>query len=133
VLAVTDDTGGISAFVVEKEDEGYPVHAGGYGEQRAEISAAAERVGTHDVRVFGSVARGEDTPESDVDLLVDFPARERGLLSWVAHAPGVPAGTRQARSPCSQCGIRCGGQRSPVTARNTAVFLRAGDRGIVEV
>lgn len=32
------------------------------------------------MRVFGSVARGEDTPDSDVDLLVDFPVRERGLI-----------------------------------------------------
>jgi predicted nucleotidyltransferase/DNA-binding XRE family transcriptional regulator len=32
------------------------------------------------VRIFGSVARGEDTPESDVDLLVDFPANTRGLF-----------------------------------------------------
>ncbi|MFC6661699.1 nucleotidyltransferase family protein [Deinococcus multiflagellatus] len=33
------------------------------------------------VRVFGSVARGEATPASDIDLLVDFdPALSRGLL-----------------------------------------------------
>ena len=24
------------------------------------------------MRVFGSVARGEDTPESDIDLLIDY-------------------------------------------------------------
>ncbi len=29
--------------------------------------------------VFGSVARGEDRPDSDIDLLVDLP-REVGLL-----------------------------------------------------
>lgn len=29
------------------------------------------RLGASNVRVFGSVARGEDTPDSDVDLLVD--------------------------------------------------------------
>jgi uncharacterized protein with HEPN domain/DNA-binding XRE family transcriptional regulator len=39
---------------------------------RAEINSAAERVGARNVRVFGSVARGEDTPESDVDLLADI-------------------------------------------------------------
>jgi uncharacterized protein len=49
-------------------------------EHRAEIRAAAEAVGAGNVRVFGSVARGEETPESDVDLLVDFPAGERGLF-----------------------------------------------------
>ena len=58
-------------------------------EHRAEISAAAERVGARNVRVFGSVARGEDTPESDVDLLVDFPARERGLLPLLTLAEQV--------------------------------------------
>jgi predicted nucleotidyltransferase len=41
------------------------------------------------VRVFGSVARGEDTAESDVDLLVDFPVRERGLLPLLTLAAQV--------------------------------------------
>lgn len=49
-------------------------------EHRAEINAAAKAAGAENVRVFGSVARGEDTPESDVDLLVDFPARKQGLF-----------------------------------------------------
>ena len=35
------------------------------------VDLAAHR-GAHNVRVFGSVARGEDTPRSDVDLLVDL-------------------------------------------------------------
>jgi predicted nucleotidyltransferase len=35
------------------------------------IDCAARR-GASNVRVFGSVARGEDTDESDVDLLVDL-------------------------------------------------------------
>jgi predicted nucleotidyltransferase/DNA-binding XRE family transcriptional regulator len=39
--------------------------------RRAVIEAAAQR-GAHNVRVFGSVARGEDTASSDVDLLVDL-------------------------------------------------------------
>jgi predicted nucleotidyltransferase len=43
-------------------------------ERRAEILALAETYGATNVRVFGSVARGEDGPESDIDLLVDFPA-----------------------------------------------------------
>lgn len=49
-------------------------------ERRVEILAAAEAVGAANVRVFGSVARGEETAESDIDLLVDFPAAERGLF-----------------------------------------------------
>jgi predicted nucleotidyltransferase len=39
--------------------------------RRAEIVALAARYGASNVRVFGSVARGEATPASDVDLLVD--------------------------------------------------------------
>jgi transcriptional regulator with XRE-family HTH domain len=61
-------------------------------EHRAEIKAAAERVGARNVRVFGSVARGEDTAESDVDLLVDFPVRERGLL------PLLPSSSTASRT-----------------------------------
>lgn len=40
---------------------------------RAEILRLAEHYGASNVRVFGSVARGEATPESDVDILVEFP------------------------------------------------------------
>jgi len=32
----------------------------------------AEQRGAHNVRVFGSVARGQDTDTSDIDLLVDL-------------------------------------------------------------
>ena len=39
-------------------------------EKREEILQIAERYGAHDVRLFGSVARGEAIEESDVDLLV---------------------------------------------------------------
>jgi uncharacterized protein len=43
--------------------------------RRDEIFGVAERHRAHDVRVFGSISRGEDGPTSDVDLLVRF---ERG-------------------------------------------------------
>ena len=39
-------------------------------ERREAIFASAARHGVYDVRVFGSVARGEATDRSDVDLLV---------------------------------------------------------------
>jgi uncharacterized protein len=39
--------------------------------RKAIIDTAAKR-GAHNVRVFGSVARGEDTADSDIDLLVDL-------------------------------------------------------------
>lgn len=50
--------------------------------RRAEILALAERRGASHVRVFGSVARGEATTESDVDFLVTF-ARSYRLLDQV--------------------------------------------------
>jgi len=42
--------------------------------------------GVRRLAVFGSVARGEDHPGSDVDLLVDFTSprlRPLGLIGWV--------------------------------------------------
>jgi predicted nucleotidyltransferase len=39
--------------------------------RREEILALAECYGAYNVRVFGSVARGEATSDSDVDLIVD--------------------------------------------------------------
>jgi predicted nucleotidyltransferase len=41
-------------------------------EKRVEILAIATRHGAGNVRVFGSVARGEETLESDLDFLVDY-------------------------------------------------------------
>ena len=40
-------------------------------EKRNDILNLAAKHGAYNVRVFGSVARGEDRPDSDVDLLVD--------------------------------------------------------------
>ncbi len=40
--------------------------------KREEILQIAARHGAHNVRVFGSVARGDAGPESDVDFLVDM-------------------------------------------------------------
>lgn len=39
--------------------------------RRADILRLADRHGARNVRVFGSVARGEASPDSDVDFLVD--------------------------------------------------------------
>ena len=41
-------------------------------EKRQEILDLAEQHGAFNVRVFGSVVRGEDTPESDIDFLIDY-------------------------------------------------------------
>ena len=39
--------------------------------KQSDIRALAARHGAGNVRVFGSVARGEARPDSDVDLLID--------------------------------------------------------------
>jgi uncharacterized protein len=47
--------------------------------QRARLIKTAGRYGVSNVRVFGSVARGEEDLDSDIDLLVDLPS-DLGLL-----------------------------------------------------
>ncbi|MBI3246260.1 MAG: nucleotidyltransferase family protein [Deltaproteobacteria bacterium] len=48
-------------------------------EKRNELFRIATRHGARNLRVFGSVARGEARPDSDVDFLVDMEAG-RSLL-----------------------------------------------------
>jgi predicted nucleotidyltransferase len=50
--------------------------------QRETILRLARSYGIRRVRIFGSVARGADRPESDVDVLVDFEPG-RSLLDQV--------------------------------------------------
>ena len=62
--------------------------------RRGEILVIAARHGAHNVRVFGSVARGDARPDSDVDILVDMePGRSLfdlgGLLSDLQVLLGV--------------------------------------------
>lgn len=40
--------------------------------QRTDILRLAAQYGARNVRIFGSVARGEARPDSDVDVLVDL-------------------------------------------------------------
>jgi uncharacterized protein len=48
-------------------------------EKREAILATASKYGAYNVRIFGSVARGEADSDSDVDFLVEMEA-ERSLL-----------------------------------------------------
>jgi uncharacterized protein len=50
---------------------------------RESIQRAAHHIGASNVRVFGSVARGQDRPDSDVDLLVDFDVHAHGALPLI--------------------------------------------------
>ena len=52
-------------------------------DKRDDILTLAARHGAHNVRVFGSVARGESDEQSDIDLLVAF-APDRSLLDHAA-------------------------------------------------
>lgn len=47
--------------------------------RRAQVLAVLEGNGVSEPAVFGSVARGEDGPDSDIDLLVTIPS-DMGLL-----------------------------------------------------
>jgi|AntDryMetagUQ889_1029465.scaffolds.fasta_scaffold59359_2 predicted nucleotidyltransferase len=49
--------------------------------RRAEILDLTASFGAHNVRVFGSVARGTENADSDLDLLVDL-TPGTGLLRW---------------------------------------------------
>lgn len=41
-------------------------------QKREAIVEIARRYGAHDIRIFGSVARGDATESSDLDLIVRF-------------------------------------------------------------
>ena len=52
-------------------------------DKREEVLRISAKHGAHNVRVFGSVARGEAGPDSDVDFLVDMGPE---------HTPWFPGG-----------------------------------------
>jgi predicted nucleotidyltransferase len=51
-------------------------------QQREAILRIAEKYGARNVRVFGSISRGQESDTSDIDLLVDL-APQRSLLDQV--------------------------------------------------
>ena len=52
-------------------------------EKREEILRIATKHGAQNLRIFGSFARGEEQPDSDIDLLVEM-ERDRSLLDIIA-------------------------------------------------
>jgi uncharacterized protein len=70
-------------------------------ERRADLLAAASRRGASNLRVFGSVARGDYHSQSDVDFLVDFEASRSlvdvaGLILDLQEILGVPVDVVEA-------------------------------------
>jgi uncharacterized protein len=56
--------------------------------KKVEILRIAAKHGASNVRIFGSVVRGEDSAHSDVDMLVDM-ADNRSLLDLVGFQQEV--------------------------------------------
>jgi predicted nucleotidyltransferase len=70
-------------------------------ERRSELLAAAARRGASNLRIFGSVARGDDSAGSDIDFLVDFEASRSlvdvaGLILDLQGILGVPVDVIEA-------------------------------------
>jgi uncharacterized protein len=70
------------------------ITAQGLKQRRQEILEVAARYGAHNLRIFGSVARGDATESSDLDLIVHFdPGRslldQGGLLMDLQDLLGV--------------------------------------------
>jgi predicted nucleotidyltransferase len=58
--------------------------------QRDVVLGIAGRYGASNLRLFGSVARGEERPDSDVDLLIDL-SPERGFSDYLELAEELEA------------------------------------------
>ena len=56
---------------------------------KAEIGQLAQRCGAGRVRIFGSVARGEENPDSDIDVLVELPEGYDLFSQRMALAEGL--------------------------------------------
>jgi len=50
--------------------------------EREHIKEIAQKHGAGNIRVFGSISRGEEGPDSDIDFLVDF-EEDRSLFDLV--------------------------------------------------
>jgi hypothetical protein len=58
--------------------------------RRDALQQIAVRHGASNLRLFGSVARGEERPDSDIDLLIDL-AEDRGFSDYLALAEELEA------------------------------------------
>jgi uncharacterized protein len=98
LAALIDATGFELVAVVQRPPRRLKMLSGPVGQRvrrrRHDLVEAAAAHGVSGLRVFGSVARGEDRPDSDVDLLADLPpgmslfglARLQGELEAIVGA-----------------------------------------------
>lgn len=77
LTALIEATGHELVLSLQPEPQGLARLSGPVGRRvrrnRHKLVAAAAAHGVTGLRVFGSVARGDDRPDSDVDLLADLP------------------------------------------------------------
>lgn len=50
--------------------------------KKTELESLAAEYGASNLRIFGSVARGEETPDSDIDMVADFAAGRSYADLW---------------------------------------------------
>lgn len=79
-------------------------------EKREEIISIAAKHGAYNLRVFGSVARGEETPSSDIDFLIDYDLNK--ITAW------FPSGLVQDLETLLNC------QVDVVTANSLHYFIQ---------
>lgn len=66
----------VSQVLAQRRDRFVPSSRLGYllVARRDDVMSVARRHGLENIQVFGSVARGDDGPESDIDLMADLPS-----------------------------------------------------------
>jgi predicted nucleotidyltransferase len=69
------------------------------------VSRPAHRHHASRVRLFGSAARGEDRPDSDIDLLVDFD-QDSSLFDLMRMARELEALFGRGVDVVSACGLK---------------------------
>jgi predicted nucleotidyltransferase len=72
--------------------------------RRQEIQRLASLHGARNIRVFGSVARTEDTAESDIDFLIDMD-ESRSLLDLVGFQQELEAMLNRPADVLTERGI----------------------------
>ena len=71
---------------------------------KGEIDHLAKLHGARNIRVFGSAARAEDTPDSDIDFLIDM-EESRSLLDLIGFKQDLEAMLNRPADVLTERGI----------------------------